>query len=297
VWRRVLAVYILILLGSFIFGNSPERPLTAMNLEKVSAANPDRIIASLQEPITRYALVRPDGSVFESAYIQFDSLQLIVQADGDGGDTAQRTGMFYYVHQDAAAFTHALDQLEIQPGIYIRHPHQIDYRSDPSRFSRDQQRPLVIAMGKYRMNDRLWRLAKAHLMRLGKYQNFDFAGPSHVGEYVRAFRARALYPLLFVTDLGLVFDSIDLAVTSQFNPDSTDDNNHVLALLQAQDIMSTPVSWVARKIYKNFRAPNLGNTTFGETNTAQGALIWYHRADQGANPLIAEGYRGLLQNL
>jgi hypothetical protein len=271
--------------------------MTSLSLEKVSAANPDRIIASVPDSITRYALVKSDGSVLESAYIQFDSMHLIVQADGDGGDTAQRTGMFYYIHYDEAAFTHALDQLEIKPGIYIRHPDQSDFRSDPSRFSRDQQRPLVIAMGKYGMNDRLWRLTKAHLMRLGKYQNADFSGPSHIGEYIRAFRARVLYPVLFVTDFALVFDSIDLAITSQFNPDSTDDNNHILSLLQAQDIMPTPVSWVARKIYKHFRAPNLGNTVFGETSPAQGALIWYHRADQGGNPLIAEGYRGLLQDL
>jgi hypothetical protein len=248
----------------------------------------------LLQPVSRSLLIDSNGRVVESAFIHFDERQLIVQADGDGGDTAQRTGMFYYAHYDPQAFERALNQLEVEPGLYVRHPRQGSFRNDVTRFSRDQQRPLVIALGKYGMYDRLWRLTIRHIFRLGKYQNMDFSGPSHIGEYIRAFRARALYPVLVVTDLALVFDTLEIAVRTRFNPDLTDDNNHLLSLLQAQDIMPTPTSWFARKLYLAVRPENLGNRVLSETSAVSGALAWYHRAENGGNPLIAEAYRDLI---
>lgn len=268
-------------------------------------ASAERSFASLIEAsdavkvpqLRRYVFMNPDGGSLKEAFIHFDEHGLIVQSDGDGGDTAQRTGMFYYVHRDERAFERALDLLEVEPGVYVRHPFQHDFRNEPHRFSRDQQRPLVIALGKCGMHDRLWRLTRAHLMRMGKYQNVDVMGPSHLGEYVRAFRFKALYPLLWITDLGLLFSSLETAVTARFDADFTDDNNHLLSLLQAQDIMPTPISWLARKIYKNFRPENLGNSILGEPSPAQGALAWYHRAGNGGNPLIAEAYRPLVEGM
>lgn len=255
--------------------------------------------SSLAAPplLSRFVPPQASGAKLPPPFIQFDAFNLIVQSDGDGGDTAQRTGMFYYINGDRTAFEDALERLEIRPGIYARHPYQEGFRSDPSRFSRDQQRPLVIALGKYGMYDRLERLAWEHLKRFGKYQNVDFVGPTNISEYIRAFRARALYPVLLFTDLGLLGDSILTVTLSYFNRDRTDDNNHVLTLLQAQDIMSTPVSWLAQKIYKHFRARNFGNSVLGEGSPVQGALAWYHRPETGGNPLIADCYRDLIQNL
>jgi hypothetical protein len=224
--------------------------------------------------------------------IHFDAHGLIVQANGDGGDTAQRTGMLFFQYRDEEAFVNALDQLEIAPGIYVRHPYQAGFRNDPNRFSRDQQRALVIAMGSYRMDDRLWRLAKAHLARFGKYQNLDYLGPSHLGEYLRAFRAWPVYPLLLITDVGLVVSSIDIALTK--DKDNVDDNNHVMALVQASQTMPTPISWLATRLYKKYRPINFGNEILGESDPVQGALSWYHRAESGGNPFISEMYRSSL---
>lgn len=227
--------------------------------------------------------------------IHFDAHGFIVQANGDGGDTAQRTGMLFFQYRDEEAFSKALDQLEIAPGIYVRHPYQSGFRNDPNRFSRDQQRALVIAMGSYGMNDRLWRLAKAHLSRFGKYQNLDYLGPSHLGEYLRAFRAWPVYPVLMLTDLGLVISSLDIAFTR--DKDNVDDNNHVMALIQASQTLPTPVSWFASRLYKNFRPVNFGNEFLGEVDPAQGALSWYHREESGGNPFIGEAYRQPLRHL
>lgn len=229
--------------------------------------------------------------------VHTDQYGFVVQADGDGGDTAQRTGMFYYVHRDVEGFSRALDQLEVAPGIYVRHPYQGDFRSDPRRFSRDQQRPLVIALGRYGMKDRLLRMAKQHALRLGKYQNLDFISPVGFGEYVRAFDTKALYPTLLVSDFFLFIGSIHLVVTANFDPDEVDDNNHVMTLMQAQDVMPTPFGALAMMTYLKFRPMNLGNTVFGIEDPVQGALAWYHRAETGGNPALGDAvYQALPKN-
>lgn len=222
------------------------------------------------------------------ALVYMDEHGLIVQADGDGGDTAQRTGMFYYVYHDPDGFARALDLLEVYPGIYVRHPFQDGFISDPRRFSRDQQRPLIITMGKYGMKDRLWRMAKGQILRLGKYQNLDYISPIGVGEYIRAFEAKPLYPILFVTDTFLFFGSLALVIEASFNPDEVDDNNHVMTLLQARDVMPTPIGRWAFLAYQHLRPKNMGNFVLGKESAVHGALAWYHREESGGNPYIGE---------
>ncbi len=242
-------------------------------------------------------VIRHGGKTDPHMLIHFDSHGLIVQADGDGGDTAQRIGMVFFRYHDAQAFERALDQLEVAPGIYVRHPYQPGFRSDPNRFSRDQQRPIIMALGMYDMHDRLGRMALAHLLRFGKYQNKDYLGPSHLGEYLRAFKAWPLYPVLFFTDVGLLVSSVDIAVRARLDGDNVDDNNHLMALIQSKQVMPTPLSWLASRIYKDFRPLNLGNQVLGEEDPVQGALSWYHRAESGGNPFIAELYRPAIAGL
>lgn len=252
------------------------------------AKNPDRTPQSIRDTTI---------SLEYRELVHIDRHGLIVQADGDGGDTAQRTGMYYYVHDDAENFALALDQLEVAPGIYVRHPYQDDFRSDPRRFSRDQQRPLVIALGRYGMHDRLWRMTKQHALRLGKYQNLDFISPVGFGEYVRAFDAKPFYPLLVVSDFFLFLGSVQLVVTASFNPDEVDDNNHVMTLMQARDVMPTPFGMLAMKTYLWFRPKNMGNSVFGLDDPVEGALAWYHRAETGGNPALGDAvYQALPKN-
>lgn len=218
--------------------------------------------------------------------LHFDEYGLIVQGDGDGGDTAQRTGMYYFLHDDREGFERALSQLEVRPGIYVRHPQQDGFRSDPRRFSRDQHRPMLIALGKYGMRDRLLNMAKNHALRLGKYQNHDFIGPIGVGEYIRAFDCKSCYPMLLLTDAFLVWGSIGLISQASLNPDETDDNNHVMSLLQARETLPTPLGNFAIYLYREHRPNNLGNAVLGKIDPVEGALAWYHRADSGGNPFL-----------
>jgi len=277
--RRFLYFYLALLAVQYAWN-----PFVPPPKDPLSAGRHPQSIGTSETP-------NPSG-----ALLHFDAHDLIVQADGDGGDTAQRTGMFYYLSHDPERFAQALDLLEVYPGIYVRHPAQEGFRSDPGRFSRDQQRPLIIALGKYGMTNRLWRMFSGHVLRMGKYQNMDVIGPIGIGEYIRAFDAKILYPLLLATDINLFLSSFYLVIEASFDPDNVDDNNHVMTLLQARDVMPTPLSWLARQAYLHFRPKNLGNSVLGKSHPVHGALAWYHRADAGGNPYLGDAlYRELVK--
>lgn len=236
----------------------------------------------------------------------FDQYHLPVQADGDGGDTAQRVGTYYiglkvrenlgflnheYAFHAHRYFSYALTHLEIHPGIFVRHPKQWNYITD---FSRDQQTPLVIAMGMYEdEKPRLKRLFREHASRFFRYQNKDIASPEHIGFYIRGLRYYACYPLLVFSDLFMLLNSVILMVKGR-DPDNVgDDINHTLAVLQARLIMPTPVSFLARMLYK-LRPKNFGNTQLGEISPIQGAWSWYFRPETGASS-FHELYRPIIK--
>jgi hypothetical protein len=221
--------------------------------------------------------------------MNFDKHHLIVQPNGDGGDTAQRTGMYYYLlwvwEQMGLSilgwplplpedFERALRKLEInETGIFIRHP---DMWNSPSDFSRDQQTPLIIAMGAYKSYDRLERMFATHTVRFGKYQNFDFSSPESLGFYIRAFRLKWAYPILFIGDLFMLLNSLILCFFHGKDLNFSDDQNHILAILQAIYSMPTPISRAARYLYVKFRPINFGVTKLNEKSPVMGALAWYH---------------------
>src|SRR5579863_10217442 len=94
--------------------------------------------------------------------IYFDNNGLLVQRDGDGGDTAQREGWAWFgiwlrtVKLKLSSpivlpisFDTTMNLLEDpqRPGEFRRHPTQPGFKRDPDAFSRDQIIPLVAAMG------------------------------------------------------------------------------------------------------------------------------------------------------
>lgn len=207
------------------------------------------------------------------------------------GDGAQRTGMLLIgklfsppTFAPSPGNTVILDYLEIEPGVYVRHRKSTEaWHSDPGEFSRDQQTPLVIAMGLYGDKSRLWRLFRKHMFRLGKYQNADVMGPTHFSYYLRAFGWSWSYPILLLTDLAMVIGVlIRCWQASRDKDDVGDDLNQILALLQAKLSLPTPLSELARKLYVKLRPHNYGSS---ETiHPIQGALNWYFR-HPGAPPM------------
>lgn len=237
--------------------------------------------------------------------MHLDEYGLIVQADGDGGDTAQRMGMYGFalaltgeVPSNNFSFSRALRSLEIEPGVCVRHPFQTDFRSDPKHFSRDQQDPLIIAAGAWENRSFVKRMFVSQIKRLFTYQNKDIGGPATAGIYIRALNAWYLWPLLLLCDLQLLFNAFAIWYRSRNNPDYVDDNNHIMRLAQAQYDLPTPVSFAARKLYRRIRPINFGCVMIhpGEYHhPVYGALWWYHRADNGGNPEIAELYRPIIE--
>jgi hypothetical protein len=252
-----------------------------------------------------------------------DNHNLIVQADGDGGDTCQRTGMWYFgralregvsagLREEFAAnlmWLYSLCAWNLNFGQLIRHPGKDDgssaaFWSDPKRLSRDQQDAMVIALGEL-CYDRQWRsLFFAAKSRWFFYQNKDLPTLQSFGVWIRSGRVLIAWPLLMICDMGLLLNAF-IKIFKR-NPDNSDDVNHIMRITQAQRIMGTPISWLARKIYKKTRPKCFGHidcfrsdfpesVNYVETDRIMATLAWYFRKENGGNPEFVELYRPIVK--
>lgn len=219
--------------------------------------------------------------------LNLDQYGFIVQKDGDGGDTAQREGMVGI----AAALTNdvvwtertkkKIAELELcATGLFRRHPYQWNETSD---FSRDQQTPIVIAMGFLGMIEQLDRMFSATVDRYFRCQNADINSPEHIGHFLRSKPKLWFWFFLLFSDIFMLLNSIILCFKGLDKNNVGDDLNHVCSLIQARLRLPTPVSFMARKIYAWFRPGG-----------PQRAFDHYFRPETGANP-INEIYRPLIQ--
>lgn len=217
--------------------------------------------------------------------MNLDSLGLIVAADEDGGDTAQRSGFYAIANKDDGYYCKAKKLLEPKlDGNWVRHPIQYP---NPKDFSRDQTIPNIIALGLLNYKMSLYRMLKAQLKRFGLYQNGDIFTPQDIGYYIRAFKFWPLYLFLWFSDLFILINTIIICAIKARKPgkiqtwlgnhvhwifiqgapnnaegipqDVYGDNNvgtdinHMVSIYQAQTVMPTFVSFLARKMYKYFR--------------------------------------------
>ncbi len=177
--------------------------------------------------------------------MNIDQYGLIVcrQSDGsnDGGDSLQRAGYWavgcrYSNIEIHGAYFSMIDALALN-GKLIRHPVMWN---DPHDISRDQMIPNLCT-----------GLTKCPSVL---FPNGDICWPQHYGLYIRAKNMWGLWPLLWLSDIGLVIDCLFGMIKGLINPSYTDDaiNNPVM-LEQAKRVLPTPVSWFARKIYYKFR--------------------------------------------
>lgn len=231
-----------------------------------------------------------------------DEHDLIVQSNGDGGDTAQREGMFACAVESIdrtgkwySRVRYVLNVLELKPGYFARHPKQ-EPHCQINRLSRDNNDPLIILMGEAGDIVRLERHYKEHKRRWFRYQNLtDYPQLHTPSMWIRARRDASKKWLLPLFDIGLLIASVAKVLSKRVNPDHVDDNNHIMRLIQAARVMDTCVARFARFVYRRFRPRNLGNTIGGEECPIMGALVHYHRAEAGGNPEVAEAYRPLIK--
>src|ERR1039457_591777 len=123
-----------------------------------------------------------------SPELSVDKYGLIVQTNGDGGDTAQREGWAWFGSKirerelndpwsvcRTITFQKAMDFLEVDhSGIFRRHP---DQYNQPQDFSRDQTIPIVAAMGLWGDQDRLNRFWDRTVARNYTSQNGEMLKP------------------------------------------------------------------------------------------------------------------------
>lgn len=238
-----------------------------------------------------------------------DSFGLIVQEGKDGGDAAHRIGTLYFglylIFKDNKVilkkiekdFDKDLDKIKVAPGKYVRHPDKTKWYSDPRNFSRDQTFPIVLALGAFDKKDEL----HANLNRLIENGSFypndlknwtnnpkklpedynDIAFIGDYGNYIRSLKKYEFYPYLMFSDITLVVSSIIRVGFSYYDKaDNSDDLNLTLNLLQAESIMPTPSSIMAKWIYKTFKAKNFDNAP-----AILSSWNYYYRPEGGAPPL------------
>lgn len=225
----------------------------------------------------------------------YDSTNLIVQKDLDGGDSAQREGFvriaLALIPKIASTLMLRLNYDEViwllEPygdGKWIRNPYRYN---DSDDFSRDQATPNIIGMGFDGKTAALKRMFWAQVHRDGfKFQNGDWASPQDFGHYIRALGWWPLYPVLLLGDTFMLLNSIIRCISGIKKDNVGDDLNHIASLVQAQKRMPTPISLIARKLYKWLRPRG-----------PQFALDWYFRAESGGNPEIAEIYKPIIKEM
>lgn len=236
----------------------------------------------------------------------------------DMGDSPQRTGshlIFKRFNLDygpgSPSYESIMSQFEIKPGIYVRAPDPIKWWGRTDVMSRDQIKPLIVAMGFFRDTERLNRLLKQFLKRFMFCQNTrgnwddekkkipDFAGPDVWANFIRSYDSWFLYPLLLLCDLHLLGNSFIRIYKSFKDPDDVgDDLNHCVDLAQSFYKLPTPISWFARKLYFKLRKSYYSKLMDAPNLLASGpqfAFDWYYRSSKA--PPMNEEWRPILSML
>ena len=241
-----------------------------------------------------------------------DKYGLVVHKDG-GGDSAQRTGMYYMArywieYYNAQDWHNIVEILAVDHGAsFIRHPKQWN---DPKDFSRDQIVGFSCGfIGGYSETKQYLRnFVREAKKNWYRCPNGDFLTPELLNHFDRILGAKRVCPY---KDIGLVINSLLIAIKGRLDPNWTDgDVNHVCMLTVAKLIKPTRLSKLATWLYFKFRPrvlPQGLNTmallAFSADRyqsldmpepAVQDALNWYFHPIHGAPPMN-EIYRPIIK--
>lgn len=245
------------------------------------------------------------------------------QSYGDVNDQLQRCGMV--VAAACISDTVRLDQVDLyfnckraiektlqpRPGTYVRH-----VGGNANNVSADQLIGALCGHVALRNTRHVFWMFIRMVCRLGCAQNYkdglDGTERVKIPDFM-ALRASPLfcrghwflYPCAMLSDVLLVALALvacgpvwrDDKGFSKRSPDDVDDNNTIVTLAVCRYRMPTPLSYLASRIYGKLRPWNYGcrdSQVYFDDNVyhpVYGALRWYHRAENGGNPEIAEMYR------
>jgi hypothetical protein len=227
---------------------------------------------------------------------------VVTQADGDQGDSPQRTAMFYIgkwmLGEDDAEvrtqFANAAHLLREPNGWLVRDARPDGPWRDPHDVSRDQEDPWVIACSLYGLDWAVRNLVFRRWKRYGRYQNADVMNPETLAMDIRALGWWWLYPLLWVLDLwsllGNIVDCVVAAWPGHYMKDGSwlDKDNTVTRNAFFVARYPTMISALAWCVTHLFFPKNIGGTGI------RGALTNKHRAEANANPALADLWRSLV---
>lgn len=219
-----------------------------------------------------------------------DNRGLIVQRDGDGGDTLMRMGFWYEVQRSygnpigLASYGLSLCFLSDRIGYLRRYP-DAPY-NDPKDVSRDQMVSNIRCMGYLNMPCTLRFILKDIIKNFSRYPNGDIAFLQDYGRFIRALNKKFLRPILWVTDLQLLGSSLVRTILSYYDKTDKyvgDDLHQIGDLYQAQQRMPTLWSYLARKIFKLRR------------NGPMYGMEVYFRPETGANVEFVDLWRPVVE--
>ena len=202
-----------------------------------------------------------------------DADGFIVDQTGDGGDTANRTGLWQLFSRHAED----LDAFEFfQNGILVRHPKQHPW-DNPWNFSRDQLIPFVAGCWKQGRHDIVSRVFWRHCKRFFFCQNFerdahgstkypwphdfindhgeterrqlDFADPLFPNDIWHLILCAKIKPLYFLAPVGYLFLTLAIIFHGLFN--KSDDEGQIIS--QAV-VGGRFFVWLYKKLKPNYQS-------------------------------------------
>lgn len=212
---------------------------------------------------------------------------IIVQHDGDSGDSCQRTATFIFLNiicgiKNNELFSKMLFQIQSSRGRFRRSNDKNHWGFRPSNCSRDQVSIARIAMASFNYKKPFVLSYWQQLLRIGFHQNFlkgtddinerwktpDFISPAEIAILIRGLNLWILWPVLFILDLLKSFDII-------FRDDENWDQDNMLSqhLYFSVLKMSTPISVFNLAFYLR-------------TNYMSRILNYYSLENNGIPPMI-----------
>lgn len=227
--------------------------------------------------------MRDINSIVEDVFERTDEYGLVVQRDGDAGDSAYRSAIFSFLlkmvkHPSSNEyFLNMIHQLTVVPDVYCRTPNPLHWGHNPNNLSRDQAAALMLAAtvndsplvveGFYnKCYDRkdLKDIPKYGIVLkflnpiVGFHQNIhpgtdapdsfrkvpDPVGIGEARNEIRRKRQWFKYPLLVLKDIGFLID-LKLRKNQLWDFDSL----FAKELIYANENMPTPFSLLARRLY------------------------------------------------
>jgi hypothetical protein len=232
--------------------------------------------------------------MINDSFKPFYKNRVIVQMDGDSGDSCQRTGTYLFLNWvcgktdvvEAADMFHALQSSK---GRFRRSSDLSHWGSRPSNLSRDQLSVMRLALSAY--NSAQFNLTYLlQLKRFGFHQNFlrgtddpdekwkcpDIMSPEELVCWIRHNKILMLWPLVFILDTLLLFFLL------YRNPNSWDaDNMHSQKLYYSVLFMPTPVAKIAFALYtKTNYLERIDNYYAAQNNGIPPMADLYREADK-----------------